>query len=384
MKRAKVAIASNTVWSIVNFRGGLVRALMDAGYEVVAMASPDEHVPRLSELGCRYLPLPIDGQGTNPGHDLLLLWRYWRLLQSERPDFYLAFTVKPNIYGSLAARALGIPAINVVTGLGTAFARSNWLRILATGLYRLALARSEKVFFQNQDDRQLFVQKGLVQLQETTRVRGSGVDLKRFELTPFPDDKSRFRFLLISRMLWDKGVGEYVEAARIVKQAFRNVEFCLLGPLNPRSPSAISNGQMEAWRSEDVVRYLGVSSDVRGEVATADCIVLPSYYREGVPRALLEAAAMGRPIIATDAPGCREAVNDGTTGFLCRTRDANDLAEKMKRMLALSERERVEMGRRGREKMEREFDEKIVIDHYIEIISSLLERRRSSARVVHP
>ena len=180
-------------------------------------------------------------------------------------------------------------------------------------------------------------------------------------------------------MLWDKGVGEYVEAARIVKRCFAGADFCLLGFLNIQNPAAISRSQMDAWLAEGVVRYLGVREDVRGEIAAADCIVLPSY-REGLSHSLLESAAMGRPIITTDAVGCREVVDDGVNGFLCRVRDAEDLAKKMERMLALSREERSEMGRHGREKMEREFDERIVIDRYLDVLSRLTEKRRGASR----
>ncbi len=370
LKPKKVVIASNSAWSIANFRAGLIRAMVDVGYEVVAVASPDEYVARLPELGCRYLPLKIDSKGTHPGRDLLLLWRLLRLLRRERPDIYLGYTVKPNVYGSLAARALDIPVINNITGLGVAFIRKNWLKLLVRGLYRLALARSAMVFFQNEDDRRLFIEDGLVLPEKTDRLPGSGIDVERFKLTPLPDNGNRFRFLLLSRMLWDKGVGEYVEATRIIKRSFSDVDFCLLGPLDVQNPAAISRGQMDAWLAEGMVRYLGVSNDVRGEIKEADCIVLPSY-REGMPRALLEAAAMGRPIITTDAVGCREVVDDGVNGFLCRVRDEDDLAEKMQWMLTLSQEERSEMGRRGREKAAREFDERQVVDRYLDVISTL-------------
>ena len=370
MRRLKVVIASNSVWSIVNFRAGLVRALVDSGYEVIVVASPDKYLPRLLDLGSRYLPLPIDSKGTHPGRDLLLLWRTWRLLSRERPDVYLGYTVKPNVYGSLAAHALSIPVINNITGLGVVFIRKNWLTLLVRGLYRLALLRSSKVFFLNEDDRQEFTETGLVQWEKTDSLQGEGLDLNRFKLTPLPAHGNQIRFLLVARMLQDKGVGEYVEAARIVKRLYPDVNFFLLGFLEVQNPSAISRCQMDAWVAEGMVRYLGVSDDVRAEIATVDCIVLPSYYREGVPRALLEAAAMGRPIITTDTVGCREVVDDGVNGFLCRVRDAHDLAKKMEQILALSWKERSEMGRRGREKVEREFDERIVIDRYLEVISS--------------
>ena len=371
LKSTKVVIASNSAWSIVNFRAGFIRALLDSGFEVVAVAPPDEFTAQLFDLDCRYLPLPIDGCGTHPGRDLLLMWRFWRLLQRERPDVYLGFTVKPNVYGSLASHVLGIPVINTITGLGVVFMRKNWLTLLVRRLYRLSLIRSKMVFFLNEDDRQLFIEDGLVQCKKTDTLKGEGLNLDRFKLTPIsPNNEHRFRFLLICRMLWDKGVGEYVEAARIVKRCFTKADFCLLGFLDVQNPSAIVRSQMDAWIAEGVVRYLGTRDDVRGEIEAADCIVLPSY-REGVPRSLLESAAMGRPIITTDAVGCREVVDDGVNGFLCRVRDADDLAKKMERMLALSREARIEMGRRGREKMEREFDERLVIDRYLEVISTL-------------
>ena len=371
----KIVVAANTAWYIVNFRAGLIRALVESGYEVTAVAPPDEYAVRLTDLGCRYMPLAIDAMGTHPGRDLFLLWRFWRLLSRERPGVFLGYTVKPNIFGSLAALALGIPTINNITGLGTVFIKQNWLTFLVRGLYRMALSRSAKVFFQNEDDRRLFVEGGLVQPEKTGRIPGSGIDLKRFKPTPLPARSDRLRFLLLARMLWDKGVGEFVEAAHIVIRRRAKAEFCLLGFLNVQMPAAVSKKQMDAWVAEGVVRYLGVSDDVRTEIAKADCIVLPSYYREGVPRTLLEAAAMGRPLITTDSVGCREAVEDGVNGFLCRVRDPEDLAGKMERMLTLSEEERFEMGRRGREKMEREFDEQTVIDRYLETISSLVRNR---------
>ena len=370
LKSTKVVIASNSTWSIVNFRTGLIRALLDSGCEVISVAPSDDYAPRLLDLGCRYMPLAMDNKGTHPGRDLLLLWRIWRLLRHERPDVYLGFTVKPNIYGSLAARVLRIPVINTITGLGVVFMRKNWLTLLVRGLYQLSLVRSKMVFFLNEDDRQVFIENGLVRWEKTDRLNGEGVDLDRFKYVPLPNHSDQFRFLLIARMLWDKGVGEYVEAARVMKGCFPNVEFCLLGFLDVQNPSAISRCQVDEWITEGVVRYLGALDDVREEIEVADCIVLPSYYREGIPRALLEASAMGRPIITTNAVGCREVVDDGVNGLLCRSQDAHDLAKKMERMLALSPEERSEMGRRGREKIEREFDERLVIDRYLEVISN--------------
>ena len=368
----KVVIALNTAWNLVNFRAGLIRALVASGYEVVAVAPPDEYAGRLDALGCRYCPLPMDNKGTHPGRDLLLLWRFFCILRNEGPAVFLGYTVKPNVYGSLAAHALKIPVINNIAGLGVVFAKDSWLTRVVRGLYRLALSRSVCVFFQNSDDLEQFVTSGVVRREVAGRVPGSGVNLERFEITALPNVGERVRFLLVARMLWDKGVGEYVEAARIVKRRFHNAEFCLLGFLDVQNPTAISREQMSIWTKAGYVRYLGVSDDVRNEIAEADCVVLPSFYREGVPRSLLEAAAMGRPIITTDAVGCKEVVEDGITGFLCQQRNAEDLAEKMLKIIELSPAAREEMGRRGRAKVEMEFDEKIVIGRYLEAVKEIL------------
>ena len=376
--KEKVVIALNTAWNLLNFRAGLIRALVAQGYEVVAVAPDDSYAPRLAALGCRFVPLPMDNQGTHPGRDALLLWRFTRLLMRERPDVYLGYTVKPNVYGSLAARLLGIPVVNNIAGLGAVFIREGWLVRVVRKLYSVALARSAKVFFQNDDDRQLFIAGGLVRPEVTDLLPGSGIDLARFSVVPLgvsEGTERKFRFLLIARMLWDKGVGEYVDAAKLIQERWPQAECCLLGFLDAQNPTAISGTQMESWVAQGVVNYLGVSDDVRVEIATADCIVLPSY-REGTPRTLLEAAAMGRPIITTDAVGCREVVDDGLNGFLCRVRDAGDLAEKMERMLLLTQEQRAEMGLRGRAKMEAEFDEQIVIQKYLAALEEIFARHR--------
>ncbi len=368
--RTKVIIALNTAWNLYNFRAGLIRALVAEGYDVVAVAPSDEYAARLSELGCRFVPLAMDNRGTHPGRDLLLLLRFYLLLRRERPDVFLSFTVKPNIYGSLAAHALRISVVNNIAGLGAVFIKDNWLTRLVRWLYRVALSRSRCVFFQNNDDLELFVKAGLVSPEKVARLPGSGIDLRAFQPVPiFPLDSRPFRFLLVARMLRDKGVVEYVDAARIVRRKFPDVEFCLLGFVDVQNPTAISNGQMIAWVEEGVVRYLGATDDVKPYLAEADCVVLPSY-REGTPRSLLEGAAMGKPVITTDAIGCRDVVDDGVNGFLCKTRDVDDLAAKMMMMIRLSPESRAGMGQMGRKKMEREFDEKIVIDRYLTVIQS--------------
>ena len=372
--KGKVMIVLNTAWNLVNFRAGLIRALVAAGYEVVAVAPDDEYAPRLKDFGCRFIALPMDNKGTHPGRDLLLFFRFLNLLRRERPDVFLGYTVKPNVYGSLAAHALGIPVVNNIAGLGAVFIRDNWLTRLVRQLYKTALSRSRHVFFQNEEDMQLFVERGLVSPDKVSRLPGSGIDLNIFcYATMQPFDHRPFRFLLVARLLWDKGVGEYVEAARMVRRKYPAAKFQLLGFLDVKNPTAVSNTQMDDWVEEGVVEYLGVADDVKPYLVAADCVVLPSY-REGVPRSLLEAAAIGRPIVTTDAVGCRDAVDDGVNGLLCRVGDAGDLADKLLRMIEMHPDERALKGRAGRLKMEHEFDEKIVVNRYLDVIGAVAHK----------
>ena len=380
--KPRILIALNTAWNLVNFRAGLIRALVAQGYEVVAVAPDDAYSERLAGLGCRFIALPMDNQGTHPGRDLLLFFRFLKLLHRERPDVFLGYTAKPNIYGSLAASLLGIPVVNNIAGLGAVFIQDGWLVRLVRGLYRVALSRSAKVFFQNNDDRSLFINMKMVKTEVSDLLPGSGIDLTRFICTvekygvPYSARNSgnNFRFILIARMLKDKGVGEYVAAAKIIRAHYPQAQCCLLGFVDALNPAAISRAEIDAWVAQGNVLYLGVSDDVRVEIAEADCIVLPSY-REGTPRTLLEAAAMGKPIITTDAVGCREVVDDDVNGFLCKVRDAEDLAATMLRMIELSLSERAAMGAAGRKKMELQFDENIVIDKYLEAIGTLARKR---------
>jgi glycosyltransferase involved in cell wall biosynthesis len=385
--KKKIFVAVNSTFNLTNHRVGLINGLLDKGYEVVALSPTDEFTSRLKELDCQHVPLKMERKGTHIGRDLMLFWRYRRLLKKHMPDIYLGFTVKPNIYGSLAAQSLGIPVINNISGLGTVFGAMSTsfggkaLARLLRVLYRFALLRSDKVFFQNKDDRREFIEQGVVKADLTDLLSGSGVDLDRFAYTPIiasdfsskiSNELKQARFLLIARMLWDKGVGEYVEAARILSRRYPKVEFCMLGFLDFQNPEAISEAQMSEWIAEGVINYLGVINDVRPEIAKADCVVLPVLFREGTPRSLLEAAAMGRPIITTNSIGCRETVDDGDNGYLCIPGDSIDLSEKMQRILELDELQCTEMGRRGRQKMELQFDEQIVIQKYMEAIKESL------------
>jgi glycosyltransferase involved in cell wall biosynthesis len=371
----KIIISINTAWNIFNFRAGLIRTLINQGYQVIAVAPRDDYVQRLESLGCHFVAVQMDNNGTNPVRDMALLSSYFRIFRIERPLAYLGYTIKPNIYGSLAARALGIPVINNISGLGSTFLNNNSLIRVVRLLYKVSLHQSHRVFFQNKDDELLFIQKGMAKPNLTDCLPGSGIDLTRFQpAAPIMDAEKPFRFLLVARMLKDKGVHEFVQAAKLVRMNFSHTEFQLLGSIDVKNPNSVGNERLRAWEDEGLIRYLGKTDDVRPYIANADCVVLPSY-REGVPRSLLEAAAMGRPLITTDVAGCRDAVEDNISGLLCEVRSALDLADKMQRMIKFSPNKRQEMGGAGRRKIESQFDEKIVIQKYLTALDDIANRK---------
>jgi glycosyltransferase involved in cell wall biosynthesis len=348
-----------------------VKALLDKGYEVIAVAPDDEYSARVRELGCGFVHIPIDNNGTNPWRDLVLLARYFRILHALKPVAFLGYTVKPNVYGSIAAHALGIPVINNIAGLGATFITESYVTAVVRWLYKFSLKRSHRVFFQNAEDERLFVALGLVHKRNSGLLPGSGLNVSRYQLSPpAPLGQRPFRFLMVGRLLKDKGVEEYAAAARLLRARFPDVECQLLGFSDPANVNAVPMERVRAWEGEGLLRYLGKTDDVRPFLAQADCVVLPSY-REGVPRALLEAAAMARPIVATDVVGCRDAVDDGSNGYLCRARDPVDLAEKMALVRKLELPDRLAMGTAGRAKVEREFDEQIVIGRYLQALGML-------------
>ncbi len=356
-------ISINAIWNFLNFRVGLITRLQDAGYRVVAIAPDDRHRAALTALGVDFHPIAIASKSLSPLGDLRLLARYYALFGRIRPDVFLGYTIKPNIYGSLAAWARGVPVLNNVSGLGTAFVREGWLMRLVSTMYRAALRHSHTVFFQNAEDRALFVDRGLVQPAQAELLAGSGIDLTRFQPVMAAQHDAPV-FLLVGRLLRDKGVIEFVEAARLLRGDHPGVRFQLLGFLDVDNATAITRAEVADWSAAGLIEYLGDTDDVRPYVAAADCIVLPSY-REGLPRSLLEAGAMAKPSIATDVPGCRTVIRPGMNGLLCEARSGDDLARAMRDFIALSPAERAAMGERARAIVETEYDERVVIERIV-------------------
>ena len=364
--RPLLALSANDGWGIVNYRRGLIGALQAAGYRVAVLAPDGPHSAAIRAMGASTHALPMAAKGRSPLGDLMVLGRYRRALKRLRPAAYLGFTIKPNIYGSIAAHSLQIPVINNITGLGLTFERSGPLNRLVIALYRLALARSAKVFFQNRDDRSLFLERGLVRPDQGGLLPGSGVDLDFFQPAPAVE-REAVTFLLASRLLWAKGIAEYAEAARILKKSRSDLQFRLAGPLDPPGAAGLAQSDLDRWAAQGLIEYRGSVADIREELAEADCAVLPSY-REGVPRILLEASAMGLPLVAADSVGCREAVVDEQTGVLCKAKDAASLAAAMLRVADMSATERRAMGAAGRARVEREFSETLVHRLYLDAL----------------
>jgi len=367
-----IAIVINTSWNIYNFRMGLLKALQADGYKIVCIAPRDAYSEKLEALGFEYHDIEINNKGTNPLEDAKLVHAFYKLYKSVAPDVLLQYTIKPNIYGSMAAGMLGIPVISNISGLGTVFLNDSLSSKVAKWLYKIALKVPQKVFYQNAHDRELFIGSKLVKEEKTDLLPGSGIDTETYKpLEQIAREKrTTVKFLFIARLVKDKGLVEYVEAARqFINQD--DIEFCILGAYYPGNPTAINEEEMKVWEEEGAVKYLGTSDDVKSLIAECDCVVLPSY-REGLSRVLLEAASMAKPIITTNVPGCKEVVDDGGNGYLCEVKDADSLAVQMQKMILLSDEERREMGRKGREKVMREFDEKIVIEKYREVIKALV------------
>lgn len=377
-----VVMTSNTSWYLFNFRSNTIKALIRNGYSVLAVAPFDAYSARLRDLGCKFSHVPIDQGGTNPFYDILTFFCFLYTYKKYHPDIVLNFTSKNNIYSTLAAFLLKIPCVNNISGLGFLFVNECFSSKVASLLYRLTQSKAKKIFFQNNDDLRYFLQKKLAPTGVVEKISGSGVDLNRFTVVPKKDFDS-INFILIARMIYDKGIKEYVESSKYIKEKYSNVNFFLLGFIDSNNPSCIRKDTIDEWVSQGLINYLGCSDCVENEISNVDCVVLPSYYREGIPRSLLEAAAMGKPIVTTNTVGCREVVDDGVTGFLCEPRSVSDLCLKLEKIIQMSPEERLAMGLRGRRKIEKQFDENIVIHKYLSEIDRLTSPQKKPQLMPH-
>lgn len=362
--RSRVLLIANTGWYLENFRASLVARLEAEGCEVVIAVPPGSRTDAGFFRAHRFEPLAFSRRGRNPVAELSALFGFVRMFRRLRPDLVFTWTPKPNIYGSIAGRWCGVTVVPTVTGLGAVFIRGGILARLVGRLYRFAFRRVPVLFVQNEADQQMLISGGMAREAQIQRLPGSGVDLQRFGLQPLPPMEP-FVFLYSGRLLADKGLRELVAAAATLRGTGRRFVLHLAGFLDPGNPAAISETELQGWVAGGVVQYAGFLHDIRPALAQAHCVVLPSY-REGIPRSLLEAAATGRPVITTDAPGCRDTVLPGESGFLCKVRDPGSLAACMARMLDLNAETVYRMGLTGRKHVERAFSEEIVLNAYLE------------------
>lgn len=360
MKR-KILILCNRASGLYDFRGMLIRTFIEKGYHVQAVVPvTDESAEIASEekllaLGCELKAMPIDRRGINPVEDIKLLVRYMTFLHKEKPDLVITYTIKCNLYGGIVCRVLQIPYAINVTGLGTAFQSNGMVHKLVTALYKFSCKKAKVVFFENEANLQFFIDKGMVEVEKTYRLYGAGVDLERFTIAEYPDAEEPMRFLFIGRVMKEKGIDEFFEAARYITQKYPGTEFHVVGNYEDDYQE-----QTEQLVKQGIIYFHGYQEDVRPFIKMCSAFVLPSYH-EGMANTLLEAGAMARPLITTDIPGCREAVVDGKTGILCEKENGGSLIEAIECFKQLGYEERKNMGIQERKFIEKWFDKQSVV-----------------------
>lgn len=365
----KVLILTNNFGGLHSFRKEVVRALVNAGCEVLISAPFDEKTHFFAEMGCRPIDTAFNRKGTNPLKDLGLMMRYRKLLRLVKPNVVLSYTIKPNLYGGMACQLCGVPQIANVTGLGSAVENPGWLQRLTILLYKVGLRKTHSVFFQNKANMEFCTKHKMVK-GHIKLIPGSGVNLQHHAFQEYPEGNEPVRFIFISRLLREKGIEEYLTAAQDIKYKMPEVEFHILGACEENYQERIDKLQKEG-----IIIYHGRQPDVRPYISRAWCTVHPSFYPEGMSNVLLESCAAGRPIITTDRPGCGEIVEDGVNGYIVKQRDGYDVARKIEQFIALPYEKKCEMGLAARRKVEREFDRNIVVKAYMDCINSVKENK---------
>jgi len=369
----KIAFVANTSWSIYRFRLFLIRRLIDNGFAIFVLAPRDAHTPYFESIpGLTYIELTHFRATTYSVSQNRLLRKELQFHYSRiRPNLIFHYTIKANIYGSIAARNAGIPSISIITGLGYTFAKKGWLRSIVKLLYKNSLKKTAEVWFLNEDDLHTFTAAHLVAPDRTFLLPGEGVDPNVFFPAPFDNAKKTITFLFVGRMIRYKGIYEFVEAAQLLRQKGLAVNCQLLGFFDD-NPASIPRSQIDEWHNNRIITYLGHTDAIAEVIEQADCIVLPSYYREGIPLSLLEGASMCKALIAADTSGCRTLIREGVNGYLCKEKDVASLAEKMTAYYYLSAAEKRQMGLEGRKTVLERFANDMIVDIYRTKINSIL------------
>lgn len=364
----KILVLTNNFGGLYSFRKEVMKAMVDKGYHVVISAPSKDDAMKVAwfeNIGCKLIEIPFNRQGTNPLADLKLMWRYCKLIKKIKPDVVLSYTIKPNLYGGMACALTGVPQIANVTGLGAAVEYPGLMQKLTIFLYKIGMRKTWLTFFQNNDNMDFCKVHGMVK-GRVQLIPGSGVNLEHHEKKPYPAESEPIRFLFMGRIRREKGIEEFLTAAEAITKRYKDVEFHVVGGCE-----GDYEGRLLELQEKGVVTYHGGQSDVRPYFAMAACTLHPSFYPEGMSNVLLESCATGRPIMTTMRAGCREIVEDGRNGYLVKQQDAEDLIAKVEKFLALPYAERKAMGDAAREKAEREFDRKIVVNAYLKAIDNI-------------
>jgi glycosyltransferase involved in cell wall biosynthesis len=362
-----IAITANTSWYLYNFRKNTISNLISKGFIVIVISPSDNYSPRLKNLGCEHIHISIDQNGNNIINDLLTIMTFYKIYKRIKPNVVLNFTTKNNIYSTFSAYLNNIRVINNISGLGINFSKKSFTFYILKYLYKISQPLADVIFFQNMDDMKVFSKYNIANKVKKYQVIGSGVDLSRFSFSP-TKKKIKINFLLSARLITEKGIYFYFDAASYFKNKYDNVEFYLAGFIDSNNPTSINIKKLEELQSKKIINYLGMSDTIEEIIKNMDCIVLPSYYSEGVPKSLLEAAAMGKPIITTDNTGCRDVVDNNFNGFLVKPRSLNSLINGISKFIDLSQEEQLRMGINSRKKAEKSFDENIIINKYLSVI----------------
>lgn len=349
-----VVIIANSSSGLYGFRGELIQEIIKKGHRVIALTPFNGKIEELEELGVEVRQISMERRGINPFKDIKLLYHYYIHLKQLKPNLIITYTIKPNIYGGMLARLMKIPYVSNITGLGTTFQKENFIKALVVFLYKVAFGRVKIVFFENVENRELFLKEKIVRADQTYVLNGAGVNLKKYSFCEYPVDES-IRFLFIGRVMKEKGVDELFEVAKRIKTEHQNVFFDIVGPMEENYTEKV-----DELVKLGIIKYHGYQSDVRPFIEKCHCFVLPSYH-EGMANTLLEASAMGRPLITSNIHGCKEAVVKGESGYLVKKEDSEDLYEKTRRFVQLKFEEKQSMGLAARKHMEKIFDKKKVV-----------------------
>ena len=370
MENKTIVIIYNATHHVLLFKAELIKSLKENGYKVVVLASADNYTEKLKELVDDFYEIKLDSSGVNPIKDAYLIFQIYKICKGIKPTAILNFTIKPVIYGTFAGKLIGgIPVINTITGLGTVFISKGFANRVAKFLYKFTFKYSHLVFFQNPDDQQFFKELKIILKDNTKLIPGSGVDLDRFKPL-INKEREQLKVLFIGRIIADKGVYELIESAKIIKSQYSNITFMLMGLVGVKNKTSINKNEVDNWVNEGLIEFIPFKDDIRGVLGDADLVVLPSY-REGIPRTLIEATSMAKPLVATDVPGCREVVQHEKNGFLCQVKDPVSLANALKRFIELDYASKIEMGKRSRELAEEKFDIVKVNNCYINEINKI-------------